>query len=79
MDLALAEARGDPLKSAEARLTMATKYLERLESAHRAGHISDEEYNQAKQRKLEAELELRRARSDSSRKTERNADLKSAE
>jgi len=78
-ELALAEARADPLKRADARFTMATKYLERLESAHRAGHISDEEYNQAKQRKLEAELELRRARSDSSRKTERNADLKSAE
>jgi hypothetical protein len=45
---------------------MATKYLERIEGAHRNGNISDAEYNQAKQRKLEAELELQRTRTAAS-------------
>src|SRR5436190_17938797 len=47
-ELALAEARGDQVKRAEARLGMAMKYLERIEDAHRNGSISDAEYNQAR-------------------------------
>jgi hypothetical protein len=65
-ELALAEARGDQVKRAEARLSMATKYLERIEGVHRTGNISDAEYNQAKQRKLEEELDLQRARTAAS-------------
>jgi hypothetical protein len=38
-ELALAEARGDQLKRAEARLTIATKYLERIEKVFRTGNI----------------------------------------
>ncbi len=72
-ELAVAEARGDLLKRAEARLTIATKYLERIEGVRRAGNISDAEYNQAKQRKLEAELELQRARTAAFPKTEKNS------
>jgi hypothetical protein len=72
-ELALAEARGDLVKRAEARLTMATKYLERIEGVHRTGNISEAEYNQAKQRKLEAELELQRARTTAFPKAEKNS------
>jgi serine/threonine protein kinase len=72
-ELAVAEARGDLRKRAEARLTMATKYLERIGSAHRAGEISDAEYSQAKQRKLEAELELQRVQTFALPKAEKSA------
>ena len=41
--------------------SLTAKYLERIEGAYRNGNISEAEYNQAKQRKLEAELELQRA------------------
>jgi tRNA A-37 threonylcarbamoyl transferase component Bud32 len=60
-ELALAEARGDWVKRAEIRLAMATKHLQRSEELHRTRIISDEEFNRAKQRRLEAELELQRA------------------
>jgi outer membrane protein TolC len=65
-ELALAEARGDQVKRAEARLSMATKYLERIEKGFRTGNIREADYNQAKRRKLEAELELQRARTGAS-------------
>ena len=38
-ELALAEARGDQWKRAEAQLTIATKYLERIEKVFRTGNI----------------------------------------
>jgi hypothetical protein len=68
-ELALAEARGDAVKQAEARLDTATKILQLTEPFYKAGQVSYAELSRAKQRKLEAELELQRARSDPSRKT----------
>lgn len=61
-ELALAEARGDPVKRAEARLTTASKLLGPLERLQPTGNVSESELNRARQRKLEAELELQRAR-----------------
>ncbi|MDZ4287232.1 MAG: protein kinase [Prosthecobacter sp.] len=61
-ELALAKARGDPLKMAEARLTTVTEVLRSLEALYAAGRIDMDELSRAKQRQLEAELELQRAR-----------------
>ena len=61
-ELALAEAWSNPMKQAEARVITATKLLEIKEAQHRVGVTSGEIVNEARQRKLLAELELQRLR-----------------
>ena len=61
--LAVAEARGDPVKQAEARLRATTFALEHTEKMLQAGRVSRDEYDQAKQRKLEAQIEFQRVQS----------------
>ncbi|MBI3876753.1 MAG: protein kinase [Verrucomicrobia bacterium] len=61
-ELAIAEARGDAVKQAEARLATTTKILELVELRFKSGTVSNAEASRARQRKLEAELELQRAR-----------------
>ena len=68
-ELAVAEARGDPLKQAEARLKMATKNLQVTEELNKGHTISATELSYAKQRKLEAELEVQRARASKAKET----------
>ena len=50
------------MKQAEARVITATKLLEIKEAQHRVGVTSGEIVNEARQRKLLAELELQRLR-----------------
>ena len=61
-ELAIAEARGDLLAQAEARLATATKVFELVELGFKSETVSGAEASRARQRKLEAELELQRAR-----------------
>jgi len=61
-ELALAEARRDPLRSAQVRLDTATRLWQLLEPRFLAGAISQDELSRAKQRKLEAEVEFQRVR-----------------
>ncbi len=63
--LAVAEARSNALKQAEARLITATTALELIEKLHLAGRSDVETAIQAKQRKLAAELEIQRLRAGS--------------
>lgn len=61
-EVALAKADGDPFKKAEARLTIAAKTLQWVETRHTAGLISEAELSRAKQRLQEAEIDLQRVK-----------------
>jgi serine/threonine protein kinase len=63
--LAVAQARGNAVKEAEARLNTATHVLQTDEALFRTGRIDSEELGRAQQRKEEAEIELQRAQNSS--------------
>jgi serine/threonine protein kinase len=59
--LAVAQARGNDVKEAEARFYTATQTLKADDALFRAGRINSEELSRAQQRKDDAEAELQRA------------------